>query len=298
MSEDLYQIYHGDCISSLKELQANYTSKITLTFLDPPFNQDKDYPSHDDNLPKVTYWKWMESICKLIFDLTKDGGSIYFMQREKNTFHVWRALEKAGWVIQNLIIWKKMTSAVPQPYRFSKHYQIILFAIKGNRTSVFNRMRIDLPLYPHQKKPRKNGVYVTDVWDDIKELTSGYFAGDEALRNEDGQRIHKQQAPIALLTRILLSSSNVGDFVLDPFAGTGTTAVVAKQLKRKCIVIEMAKEYYNIIKERISKTRAADRIDALRHYYRYTENLDSIWPSIEENEKPYSIENFLQSNGD
>ena len=72
---------------------------------------------------------------------------------------------------------------------------------------MFNRLRIDYPLRPGQKQERENGIFVTDVWDDIREMTSGYFAGDEALRDESGERVHKQQSPIALLLRIILSSS-------------------------------------------------------------------------------------------
>jgi DNA modification methylase len=72
-------------------------------------------------------------------------------------------------------------------------------------------------------------MFITDVWEDIRELTSGYFAGEEAIRDEKGERFHKQQAQVALLARIILSSTQASDWVLDPFAGTGTTAVVAQQ---------------------------------------------------------------------
>jgi DNA modification methylase len=85
------------------------------------------------------------------------------------------------------------------------------------------------PPLPPNYKSTENGVYVTDIWDDIRELTSGYFAGDEAIRLENGERFHKQQSPIALLLRIILSSTQIGDTVFDPFAGTGTTLVTAYQ---------------------------------------------------------------------
>ena len=61
----------GDCIPKLKELYADYNNKITTTFLDPPFNQDKYYPNHNDKLPADEYWSWMREVCELVYDLTK-----------------------------------------------------------------------------------------------------------------------------------------------------------------------------------------------------------------------------------
>jgi DNA modification methylase len=132
-----YQIVHADCTAYLPEIR----STVDLTFLDPPFNQAKEYAYHDDNLPDDAYWDWMESICQKVFDLTSEGGAIYFMQREKNAEQVLRCLRLSGWTFQNLIAWKKKTSAVPGNFRFGKHYQIIAFATKGDRPRVFNRLR-------------------------------------------------------------------------------------------------------------------------------------------------------------
>ncbi|MCP9495938.1 MAG: site-specific DNA-methyltransferase, partial [Pyrinomonadaceae bacterium MAG19_C2-C3] len=123
---------------------------------------------------------------------------------------------------------------------------------------------------------RPDGMYVTDVWDDIRELTSGYFAGDEALREQDGSRVHKQQSPRELLLRILLSSTKSGDTVLDPFGGTGTTLVVAEQLSRAGVGIELSEKNVAIIKARTEMIRKADDIHKLLDNYKHTANLDSI----------------------
>lgn len=120
-------------------------------------------------------------------------------------------------------------------------------------------------------------MYVTDVWDDIRELTSGYLAGEEAIRKSTGERFHKQQAPIALLLRIILSSTNPGDIVLDPFAGTGTTLVVAEQLGRKSIGIELDPENVKCIKDRVKNIREADNIEKWYKDFIHTENLNEIW---------------------
>jgi DNA modification methylase len=274
-----YKVINGDC---LEWLRSHQEEDIHLTFLDPPFNQGKGYRYFNDTQPDELYWGWLKEVIAHIYRITVDGGAIYFMQREKNTEQVLKVLRETGWIFQNLIIWKKKTSAVPCNFRFSKQYQIIAFATKGEKPRVFNRLRVDLPTPPEYKQERANGVYLSDVWDDIRELTSGYFAGDEAIRDAKGNRIHPQQSPIALLLRIILVSTLPGDTVLDPFAGTGTTLVVASQVGRNSIGIEIDPEYVKIMEERLKILREVDKVIQYYYLYRFTPELDKIWPG----EKP------------
>lgn len=269
-----YNILKEDC---LKWFDNYLEENIHLTFIDPPFRQGKDYRFFDDNQPEEKYWEWLKEVLSNVYKITVKGGAVYFMQREKNTENVLRLLRETGWTFQNLIIWKKKTSAVPSEIRYSKQYQIIVFATKSRKPRVFNKLRVDLPIPPNYKYERPNGIYITDVWDDIRELTSGYFAGDEAIRDNKGDRVHTQQSPIALLLRIILSSTLPGDTVLDPFAGTGTTLVVAHQLKRNSIGIEVDAEYVKIIEDRLNHLRPADNIMKYYGYYGHTPKLWDIW---------------------
>ncbi len=280
-----YKIIHNDSqkvLNQEKLKEIDFYKGIDLTFLDPPFNQGKEYNNYNDNISEEDYWNWIQSILKQIYNITSNGGAIYFMQREKNAEFVLKCLRITGWNFQNLIIWKKKTSAIPGANRFGKHYQIIAFATKGKRPRIFNRLRIDPPLPSNYKHKRENGLYVTDIWDDIRELTSGYFAGDEAIRKANGERFHKQQAPIELLLRIILSSSNPEDIILDPFAGTGTTSIVAEQLHRNSIAIEIDIKNIEIIKERLlNALRESDNIEKFKKDYHYTKDLNTIWPNSE-----------------
>ncbi len=291
MSKMRCDIIQGDCEEILEK---DLSKKFDLTFLDPPFNQNKEYLSHNDNMQPSSYWDWMKRVCTLIFNRTSTGGAIYFMQREKNTQFVLETLQSSGWTFQNLIIWNKKTSAVPSTKRFGKHYQIIAFATKGDTPRVFNKLRIDPPLLVTEKYRRPNGRYVTDVWGDIRELTSGYFAGNEPLRFENKVRVHKQQSPIALLIRILLSSSKVGDMILDPFAGTGTTLVVAKQLQRESLGIEVDTTNYTIIKNRLTQERESDIVLKYRTDYTFTETLDDIWPIMRKGTGHKTLNSFIK----
>jgi DNA modification methylase len=267
------RILQGDCI----ELLENLNVPVHLTFLDPPYNQGKDYRFFDDDQPAEKYWKWLKEVSQKIFNTTAEGGCIYFMQREKNAEEVLKVLRETQWTFQNLIIWKKMTSAVPSTIRYSKQYQVIAFATKGRRPYTFNRLRIDYPPRPNHKYGRENGIFVPDVWDDIRELTSGYYAGDEALRDDEGNRVHKQQTPIELLLRIILSSTDSSNMVLDPMAGTGPAMVVAKQLDRNYVGIEIDPQYVKIINDRLDSIRPSDDVMQYWDYYRFTPNIEKIW---------------------
>ena len=269
-----YKILKEDCLKWFD----NYSEEnIHLTFIDPPFRQGKDYRFFDDNQPEEKYWEWLKEVLSNVYKITVKGGAVYFMQREKNTENVLRLLRETGWTFQNLIIWKKKTSAVPSEIRYSKQYQIIAFATKNGKPRVFNKLRVDLPIPPDYKYERPNGIYITDVWDDIRELTSGYFAGDEAIRDNKGDRVHTQQSPVALLLRIILSSTLPSDTILDPFAGAGTTLVVAHQLKRNSLGIELDAEYVKIIEDRLNHLRPADDIMKYYDYYGHTPKLRDIW---------------------
>lgn len=270
------KVHCGDCAGWLGKAASG---AVHLSFLDPPFNQGKEYRKFDDKQDDADYWRWMTDILARTRRATAPGGWTYFMQREKNAEFVLRALRESGWSFKNLIVWKKKTSAVPCSKKYGLNYQIIAAATNGDSPRVFHRLRISPPLPPGYKHARENGMYLTDVWDDIRELTAGYFAGTEAIRTEEGERFHKQQAPLALLARIILSSSRPGDVVLDPFAGTGTTLVAASLLGRKSIGVEIDPLNAECIKSRAAAPRDAD-IESVRKLYKdyiCTENLAQIW---------------------
>lgn len=86
-----YRIFQKDCLEWLHE---NNESSIHLTFIDPPFNQGKEYRYFNDAQPDEQYWNWLRDILTQIYKITVGGGAIYFMQREKNTEQVLRILRE------------------------------------------------------------------------------------------------------------------------------------------------------------------------------------------------------------
>ena len=77
--------------------------------------------------------------------------------------------------------------------------------------------------------------------------------GSERLKNESGQKLHNTQKPIELLKRIILTSTKEGDLILDPMAGTGTTAYVARSLRHHFVIVEKEEKYIKGIIQRLSK---------------------------------------------
>ena len=270
------QIVTGDCLSWMRESDIS----ADMCFMDPPFNQGRKYREHDDSMPEDMYWSWIADTLSEIKSVSSDGAAIWFMQREKNAHNVMRCLEQTGWSFRNLVVWKKKASPVFVKSSLSKHYQIIVYATKGD-ARCFNHVRIDAELPPNYKYPRENGLFLTDVWDDIREMSAGYFAASEQLKKPDGHRFHMQQMPIHLALRTMLISTKPGDTVLDPFAGTGTTLVAAQQIGRHSIGIDNDIVNTEKIKERTQNIRDADRVGQFYNYYRYTENLSDIFPHSE-----------------
>ena len=139
------------------------------------------------------------------------------------------------------------------------HYGI-LFYLKNPKETKFYEIR-----YPHKRCRKCNylqkdyggkkaslhafGPLVSDVWTDIHRIKHNKY------RDE-----HPCQLPIHLLERIILMSTDEGDIVLDPFSGTGTTAIAAKRLGRKYIGLELDPEYVRISKEKLSQEEVNSKI--------------------------------------
>ena len=147
-------------------------------------------------------------------------------------------------------------------------------------------------------------MFVTDVWDDIRELTSGYFAGDEALRDAEGNRLHKQQAPISTPPSNYFSPLQTLEMSFSIRSqGSGTTLVVAEQLGRKSIGIELDSHNVTLIQNRLAEQRDSDDVSRFFKDYACTPDLEAIWGAHGQSRKFASSDEptakqmaFLESN--
>lgn len=254
----LNHIYQGDCIKVLKG-QVDEKS-ISLIFADPPYNLSGNGLSWKGNTTGGDWYmvneewdkmsapeyiqftrKWIGGCARVL----KDNGSIYISCTYHNLGEVMLTLKQLGFEIKNVITWQKTNSMPNMTKRvFTHSTEFIVWAIKG-KNWIFNYE--DLKKINPDRQLDGTLKQMRDVWQ------LPLVQGKERLHGKDGRALHPTQKPEELLRRIIIASSNKGDIVLDPFLGSGTTAVVAKRLGRKWVGIESSEKYVQVAKVRLSQ---------------------------------------------
>ncbi len=242
----------GDCIEKLKEFPDN---SVDLIFADPPYNLQLGGDLWRPNQTKVdavnddwdkydsfeVYDKFSQEWLKECRRVLKDNGTIWVIGSYHNIFRIGKIIQDVGFWILNDIIWMK-TNPMPnfKGTRFNNAHETLIWASK-NKNSRYNF---------HYKSMK--------AFNDDKQMRSDWWIplcnGGERIRI-NGKKAHSTQKPEMLLHRVILSSSNEGDLVLDPFMGSGTTGAVAKKLNRKFIGIERDETYKKVADDRISKIK-------------------------------------------
>lgn len=240
----LNQIINGDCLEILKKLPSK---SVDLCFADPPFNLGKKYHQYIDNVSETAYLRWSGEWITELVRITKPTGSIFIHNIPRWLTHYAAILNQISH-FQHWIVWDSLARPCRKTL-LPSHYGI-LFYTKQKQGFTFNELRTPHKLCPKCKcflkdygsKPRNPfGPVLTDVWSDIGRVQN------KVLREN-----HPCPLPEKLLERIILTATNHGDVVLDPFSGTGTTAVVAKKLGRKFIGIEVDPNYASFSKQRLT----------------------------------------------
>ncbi|MHA1686084.1 MAG: site-specific DNA-methyltransferase [Candidatus Heimdallarchaeaceae archaeon] len=250
------KIYFRDCIEGMKELEDN---SVDLIFADPPYNlqlKNQLYRPNqslvdavNDSWDKFSSFEeydkfstaWL-SECKRVL---KDTGSIWVIGTYHNIFRIGKIMQDLGFWILNDIIWIK-TNPMPnfKGTRFNNAHETLIWAAKSEKSR---------PTF-HYKSMK--------VFNDDKQMRSDWYLpiciGKERLKQKNGKKLHSTQKPEALLYRIILATSNVNDIVLDPFMGSGTTAAVAKKLKRRFIGFERNETYVKAAQRRLEEIEPLD----------------------------------------
>ena len=246
------KIINGD---SLKELRKIPDETFDLIFSDPPYNLQLKNELIRPDRSKVDAvndkWDQFESFktydnfttnwlteCKRIL---KKNGSIWVIGSYHNIFRVGSIIQDLGFWILNDVIWNKNN---PMPNfrgtRFTNAHETLIWASKDkNSKYTFNYQSL---------KCLNDDLQIRSTWN------LPICNGNERLK-EKGKKVHSTQKPESLLHRILLASSNKNDLVLDPFLGSGTTAVVAKKLGRIFYGIEKEKSYFDAANKRLKNTK-------------------------------------------
>ncbi len=258
------KIINGDSLEELKKIPRE---TFDLIFADPPYNlqlkseltrpdrskvsavndkwdQFENFKKYDE----FTY-EWLNE-CKRIL---KKDGAIWVIGSYHNIFRVGTAIQNLGFWILNDVIWNKNN---PMPNfrgtRFTNAHETLIWASKSEKSKyTFNYQSL---------KCLNDDLQMRSNWN------LPICSGSERLK-KNGKKIHSTQKPESLLHRILLATSNKNDLILDPFLGSGTSAAVAKKLRRNYFGIEKEKNYFKAAEQRINATKPIedDLLDTLKN---------------------------------
>ena len=245
----LNSIIFGDCIDKMKLIDSK---SIDLILTDPPYNASNtkiDLPNNKtggafykineewdkfNNYSDYLEWtkKWMSECDRLL----KDTGSILVCCSMHNIAEVILSLKSFGYKELNIITWKKTNPMPNITKRMLTHSTefIVWFAKDNGWTFNYNDM-----------KKYNDGKQLRDVWE------FGLCQGSERLKGKNNRSAHPTQKPLNLFRRLIEMASKENDIILDPFVGTGTTAVACINLNRNYIGIENNIEYYKLAKFRV-----------------------------------------------
>lgn len=251
MNLPVNQILQGDCIEMMNALPEKC---VDMVFADPPYFMQLTGDLYRPNMTRVDAvndaWDkfdsfaaydaftrdWLSAARRVL----KDTGTLWVIGSYHNIYRVGANLMDLGYWILNDVVWIKH-NPLPQMkgVRLCNAHETLLWAKKsqGQRTYTFH--------YRELKAGNED-----------KQLRSDWYfpicsRGERERVN--GVKAHTTQKPEALLQRILLSTSNPGDLILDPFCGTGTTAAVAKRLGRNFITIDREQEYVCVARNRVDQ---------------------------------------------
>ncbi len=258
------RILVGDCLNELRRIPSG---SVDLVFADPPYNlqlaaellrpNNTRVDGVDDEWDKFSSFAEYDKFCRAWLTecqrVLKPDGAIWVIGSYHNVFRLGTALQDLGFWILNDVVWRKVN---PMPNfrgkRFTNAHETLIWASRDQKS-----------------RPTFNYESLKALNDDLQMRSDWLFpicAGPERLKDDGGRKAHPTQKPEALLHRVLLASSNVGDTVLDPFFGTGTTGAVAERLGRKWIGIERDPDYAKAATERIAavKPLSGSALDTVR----------------------------------
>jgi site-specific DNA-methyltransferase (adenine-specific) len=242
----------GDCVEQLRKLEAG---SVDLAFADPPFNIGYQYDIYDDRKEVDAYLDWTRTWTREVARVLKPDGSFWlaigdeFAAELKMIVHRDLGLTPRSWVI-----WY-YTFGVNCKYKFSRSHAHLLYFVKDPTAFTFNLDTIRVPsarqLIYADARANPSGRLPDDTWILRPQDVPGGFSPLEdtwyvprvcgTFKERAGW--HGCQMPEQLLGRIIRASSNPGDLVLDPFAGSGTTLTVAKKLNRRYLGYELSPDY-------------------------------------------------------
>jgi site-specific DNA-methyltransferase (adenine-specific) len=256
----------GDALAALRKIPA---ATAQLVIADPPYFQvlerawDRQWPD------AAGYLEWSLAWIDEAMRVLRPDGLLYCFgqlgKREHTFLHLMSEAVRR-WQFHDLIVWDRAVGYRERRDSFTPATEMILVLRKFARPK-FHKSAVREPydaktVAEYLRDPRYKDRVARE-----RHLAAGKFATNlwriPSLKGNASEKYgHPTQKPVKLIERIVLSSSDPGDLVLDPFLGSGTTAVVAEQLGRRWLGIEQSRNYVRMAQKRIKEKRAERKLTA------------------------------------
>jgi len=232
------EIRTGDALEMLKGVESE---SIDLIIADPPYNLGKDYGNNHEIRGFEEYLDFSKAWLKESHRVLANRGTIYVFMGFRFISYLYDILDRdLGMFFNSWITWH-YTQGMGRTKGFSPRHDDILMFTK-TKEFCFNLDSVRIPQKYYRQRNNMAGANPGDVWT----FSHVHYSNPE---RED----HPTQKPEALISRMVLASSNEGDLVLDPFCGCGTTARVCQALNRHCLGIELNPEFVVQTRQRLQK---------------------------------------------
>lgn len=247
-----WDVYVGDCLDGLDSVR---DGSCRMVFADPPYNMGKNFGNNKDKWDTPTgYARWCEQWIEKCIDKLTDDGSLMIMGHPRYSAYIVPYLDSRLHYVNQIIYY--YSDGMPEKKNFERRYEVIMYYRKSENDFVFNIDSVRVPLKRYDKTSNPAGKNPNDVW----EINRVRWNSKERVSAGNGKIAHLAQKPIRLMRRIVLAATNENDIVLDPFLGTGTTMVAAKEISRKAIGIEINPEYAEIAERRTQHAKKKKRM--------------------------------------
>jgi len=238
------KIICGDCIEVLGKVTEPFAD---LIFADPPFNIGYKYDKYYDKVKKKNYVAWTKDWMTVCKKALMPHGSFYIAIGDEYAANVKIIADELKLFMRNWIIWH-YTFGQQTKNKFARAHTHIFYFVNDKDNFTFNddsaRVISDRQKKYQDKRANPKGKMPDDVWDEYPRVCGTF---------KERAGWHPCQMPENLLKRIIAASSRHGECVLDPFCGSATTAVVAKQLGRNYVGIEISEKYVENANKRLAQ---------------------------------------------